>query len=275
VSRISWQPVIERAAEIVESYASPITLRQLHYRLVSDVEFGYPNTQIAYSRLSHLTAQLRRDDEFPALEDLTRSITEYASWSSVADYLSDAPRRFRCDRTEGQETVPVVIAEKATLLSQLDEWFATPFGIPVIALRGYSSESLDREISDRFADGTDYAVVYVGDFDPSGLDIERNVRQYVDDLFIDWTRVAVTPEIIDTYHLPENPGKATDTRARSFAAEHGRLVQVEVEAIDPNDLRSLLQEAISPYWNDDAYQRVLDLEREQRAELQRLVERYA
>jgi hypothetical protein len=195
--RISWQPILERAAEIVESYASSITLRQLHYRLVSAPELGYPNTQVAYTRLSHLTAQLRRDDEFPALEDLTRTITEYASWTTLAHYLGDAPRRYRRDRTEGQETIPVVIAEKATLLTQFEEWFANPFSIPVIALRGYSSESLDREISERFDDGDLYAVIYVGDFDPSGVDIERNVRQHVDELFVDWTRVAITPQIID------------------------------------------------------------------------------
>lgn len=82
--------MLERAAEIVESYASRITLRQLHYRLVSDPSLGYPNTQVAYSRLSHLTAQARRDGNFPALEDLTRSITEYVSWTSVADFLGEA-----------------------------------------------------------------------------------------------------------------------------------------------------------------------------------------
>jgi hypothetical protein len=275
VSRISWQPVLERAAAIVDSYSSRITLRQLHYRLVSEPGLGYPNTQPAYARLSHLTAQLRREEEFPPLEDLTRSISEYASWSSLASYLADAPSRYRRDRTEGQEVIPVVIAEKATLLTQLDEWFGLPMGLPVIALRGYSSESLEREITDRFDDGDDYAAIYVGDFDPSGVDIERNVRQYVDEFFVDWTRVAVTPEIIDAYHLPENPGKTTDTRARRFAAEYGRLVQVEVEALDPDHLRDLIRRAIRAYWDADTAARVLEAERVEREELRRLVERYA
>jgi hypothetical protein len=36
VVRLDWQPILERAAEIVDSYETPVTLRQLFYRLVGD-----------------------------------------------------------------------------------------------------------------------------------------------------------------------------------------------------------------------------------------------
>src|SRR6266704_1478269 len=42
MARVNWQPVFERAAEVVRGYDTPVTLRQLFYRLVS--EQVIPNT---------------------------------------------------------------------------------------------------------------------------------------------------------------------------------------------------------------------------------------
>ena len=36
MSRTTWEPVIEHAADIVRSYDTSVTLRQLFYRLVSE-----------------------------------------------------------------------------------------------------------------------------------------------------------------------------------------------------------------------------------------------
>jgi len=49
--RIDWAVVIPVAAAIVRSYDTSVTLRQLHYRLVSDPSLGYPNTTTAYKAL--------------------------------------------------------------------------------------------------------------------------------------------------------------------------------------------------------------------------------
>jgi hypothetical protein len=47
-----------------------VTLRQLFYRLVSAQVI--PNSQAAYKRLSSLTAEARRNGDFPALIDRGR-----------------------------------------------------------------------------------------------------------------------------------------------------------------------------------------------------------
>ena len=44
-------------------------------------------------------------------------------------------------------------------------------------------------------------------------------------------------------------------------------VQVEVEALDPDDLRRLLTAALAPYWDASAFERSLALEREEAATL--------
>jgi hypothetical protein len=51
--------------------------------------------------------------------------------------------------------------------------------------------------------------------------------------------MAVTEEQIVDWDLPTRPTKASDTRAKSFGA-----ISVELDAIEPNRLRSLVQETI-------------------------------
>ena len=63
------------------------------------------------------------------------------------------------------------------------------------------------------------------------------------------------------YGLPPNPGKATDSRAGAFVARHGELVQVELDALDPDDLRALFTEAVGRFWDTSAYESVLAQER--------------
>lgn len=67
--------------------------------------------------------------------------------------------------------------------------------------------------------------------------------------------------------LIENPGKVTDSRAKGFVARHGKLVQVEVEAIPPALLRALYQDAIDAHWDESAYGAVLEREADERDRL--------
>ena len=64
--------IIPAAVAVVEGYDTPVTLRQLFYRLVSAQLLE--NTQNAYKALSSRTAEQRRQGAFPDLSDRTRSI---------------------------------------------------------------------------------------------------------------------------------------------------------------------------------------------------------
>jgi hypothetical protein len=268
MSRLDWRLILDRARAIVASYTTAVTLRQLHYRLVSTPELGYPNTTAAYKRLSELTAKARREGTFPVLTDLTRSIEVPLSFESLFEALAWLADLYRRDRSNGQRIAPMILAEKATLVAQLRDWFGDPLGVPIAALRGYSSESYEREIRSHLETGIEaayaYTALYLGDFDPSGEDIERNTRRYLGDCFESWKRIAVTPAQIKRYKLPENPGKTRDSRAPGFAARHGRLVQVEIEALDPNLLRRLLTNEINASRDTSTFEAVLSRERAER-----------
>lgn len=80
-------------------------------------------------------------------------------------------------------------------------------------------------------------------------------------------RVALTAEQVEQYELPPIPGKTTDSRAASFRAAHGRLVQVEIEALDPLLLHRLFDSAVARWWSVTAHAEVLAAEEAERAEL--------
>ncbi len=107
----------------------------------------------------------------------------------------------------------------------------------------------------------DTVLLYAGDFDPSGEDIGRDFRARTH-CFDKVVKVALSPEQVDAYRLPPALGKATDSRAAAFVARHGRLVQVELEALDPNDLRDLYERALEPFWDVSAFKRSVAQERE-------------
>ena len=261
--RLDWSAILPEAEKIVLSYDTPVTLRQLFYRLVAAQLI--PNDTSAYKILSDRTAKARRAGTFPNLADYTREIQRYRSFGGpeeAVDWLADIYRR---DRTEGQECAVYLVVEKATMTAQLMTWFGD-FGVRVAALRGYSSETYIQDLVEDIAGELEArerpaVVLYAGDFDPSGEDIERDFRARSGTGFLKaFIRVALTPDQVQEYALPELPGKATDSRAPGFEERHGRLVQVELEALEPGILRELFTEHLNQYMDMFTFERVLEQE---------------
>src|SRR5436190_16423239 len=115
--RKPWTPIVERAAEIVESYDTAVTLRQVFYRLVAEGLIA--NKQTEYNMLSRVTATARREGTFPALVDRTRSIERPPAFDSPAHALRSLAAQYRRDRLEDQDVLPMIVVEKATLVAQM------------------------------------------------------------------------------------------------------------------------------------------------------------
>lgn len=246
----NWKKlIIPEAARIAASYTTAVTLRQLHYRLVAANVHGYLNNMSCYKQLSAHTSEARRAGLFPPLSDFTRGVNRPLSFTGPADAIDHILHWYRRDSTEGQEHQVWLLYEKASLGAQIESW-VDPYGLPTAALRGYSSESLEREIFHALEDdGRPVVVFYVGDLDPEGEDIERNfiaqaIRQGVK--FEHWERLTVTLVQANAGLAGNfNPGKDTSSRAPKFIAKYGRLFQIEVEAVDPAVLEGLVTTAIT------------------------------
>jgi hypothetical protein len=79
-------------------------------------------------------------------------------------------------------------------------------------LRGYASESYEREILDLVqhegdVSSREVAILYCGDFDPSGENIPGVFAEHTG---LSIQRVALTPEQVAEYELPVAVGKETD-----------------------------------------------------------------
>ncbi|MER7350385.1 hypothetical protein ABT390_33815 [Streptomyces aurantiacus] len=267
-ARIRWQEIIDRARDIVEGYDGGVTVRQVMYRLVA--AGLVPNTAPTYRRLSSRLAQARRDGLFPDLIDTIREVHVPPAWQDTDAFVADMPAWFRLDRTRGQERALYVAAEKDTLRQLLTGWLAE-YGIPVLVVRGFGSQSYAEVVRDRVrSDPRPAALLYVGDFDASGSDIERDwvVRT---DCWERVERVLLTDGQVREYQLPPAEGKRDDPRWPGFARRYGfdldRPVQWEVEALEPAELKRLVLEAIDVYIDREALAQVMAEEEQQRARL--------
>jgi len=276
----SWSQLLAHAADIVNSYNTRVTLRQLFYRLVSDGSL--PNEYYKYQTLAHKSAEARRDGLFPDLMDETRRLHNTYFDDDIRDALETAVNTYQIDRTIGQEYSIYLGIEKEALKNQLLAWFGR-YGFPIVVLRGNASQGYVEDVKDhvirygiehmREIGSSDVArrpsvLVYAGDFDPSGEDIERDFVERVE-VFDEVVRVAVLPEQVIEYGLIMNPAKENDTRLPAFVANHrsffdehnnGRPMQVETDAIEPNELKNLFQNAINQYWSYAAFAMAVEKE---------------
>jgi hypothetical protein len=130
----------------------------------------------------------------------------------------------------------------------------------------------DKVTRDIERQGRPAALLYAGDFDPTGQDIDRDFVARVG-AFDKVLRVSLNAEQIAEYGLVQNPDPevakkiAKDPRAKAFATRHGSLVQYEVDALAPEDLRNLYRNALDGFWNADAYDAVIEREANEREAL--------
>jgi hypothetical protein len=280
MTRVSWVPVLNEARTIVESYDTQVTLRQLFYRLVATQLI--PNLQSYYRRLSAHTARGRRDGSFPDLADETSEIHQPLSFESTQDALDRLVEWYQRDRTEGQPLSIYLAVEKRGMVNQLEAWFGD-MGLPILALGGYASQSYCDEIRRHVqAQGRPAILLYAGDHDASGEDIERDFIARTD-CWKETRRIALTPQQVTdpNYQIPEYAPTdeelrklQDDPRAKAFEQRHGSLVQYELDALPPDDLRYLYQTAIDEYWDESAYQAVLAREDEERDRLTALADEW-
>ena len=99
-----------------------------------------------------------------------------------------------------------------------------------------------RRRSDRLGKPTH--IYYFGDYDPSGVEIDRNLerrlREFAPASEIHFERVAVRREQIEKYSLPTRPTKRTSNHGRGLHQGES----VEVDAIPPATLLAMVRGAI-------------------------------
>jgi hypothetical protein len=110
-------------------------------------------------------------------------------------------------------------------------------------------------------------IYYLGDLDPSGKDIPRNIRSRLSELSVDFTMIelAVNRDQATAWNLPTRPTKSTDSRAKDFTGD-----SVELDAIPADRLRELVDAAINAHVDQHEVEIPKSYEQEERRVLLRL-----
>lgn len=262
---LKWDPIIVEAAKIVESYDIGVTLRQLFYRLVSAKLI--PNSKSAYKQLSTYTAEARRQGWFPDLVDNTRYINR-PWWADSAEAAAqDSIDSFRYDRTAGQKHSVYVAVEKHALGGLLAHWYRER-GIPVLSFGGYPSQTFVKDIQeDVERQGRPAVLIYGGDFDATGVDIPRDFLKRTEGCWAHYIRIGLNFDQIEEFDLPPLEGKWWDPRAAKFESEHGKLMQVELDALPPDALKKIYEDEVAKWWEPKIFEEVVEAEKKEKKKL--------
>ncbi len=90
-------------------------------------------------------------------------------------------------------------------------------------------------------------VLYLGDHDPSGEDMVRDIRDRLTEFGVpnlDVQKIALTMAQIKKFKPPPNPAKITDSRAAAYIAKYGDQ-SWELDALPPRELNRLVEQAIT------------------------------
>src|SRR5262245_43038134 len=289
------QELITSANTIIDEYTADgfvLTLRQLYYQMVArDI---IPNKVQSYKRLGSILNDARYAGlvDWSALTDRTRNLKGLGHWVDPADIVRSAAHSFALDKWDGQEYRPEIWVEKEALAG-IVERAASLNDVSFISCRGYMSASEMYDAAQRIrrrssVHNQDTIVIYLGDHDPSGLDMsEGDIPKRFEIFFDKWSRsffsnsrrpfeirrVALNWDQIEQYQPPPNPAKETDSRFAAYQEQFGDE-SWELDALDPNTLLDIIQEAIDEVKDADLFKEIEDREESQRQILNKASERW-
>jgi hypothetical protein len=252
---------------ILDEYAVQgydLSLRQLYYQLVS--RNLIENTEKSYKNIGCLVSDARLAGliDWDMIKDRGREMISNPHWDNPADFIKSVAPQFRFDLWADQKAYVEVMVEKQALEGVLQP-VCSRLDVPFTANKGYSSSSAMYEASKRFLSraeqGKHLYVIYLGDHDPSGIDMTRDVGDRLD-LFLKTSldrtdeigpnelpavtvkRIALNMDQVRELNPPENPAKITDSRADGYIRRFGTS-SWELDAIEPRQLAQLVTAAIT------------------------------
>jgi hypothetical protein len=315
----SWKPqaeairTVELANRICAEYAADgydLTLRQLYYQFVAR---GYiPNNQKSYDRLGSTINRARRAGmmDWNYIVDRTRSLSGAEHFAKPGDSILKSARKYSEDLWAKQPLRIEVWVEKEALAGVIERVSGTN-DVDSFACRGYVSQSelwsAGQRILNYIQHGQRVLILHLGDHDPSGIDMTRDMRERLE-LFTerDWhranldelgasttlgsirdhmraavgyeqpleiRRIALNMDQVEQYAPPPNPAKLTDSRAEGYVELYGDE-SWELDALEPQVISDLVQRHIVAERDDIAWDRAVKHEEENRRNMVAAAERW-
>jgi hypothetical protein len=272
----------QRSLDLIEAMRTttaviqPVTGRGVGYKLFTAGLIASMATN-EMQRVYRLLKEARERDLIPWgwIVDETRELERVSTWSNPAEYARCVAQSYRRDFWDQQPCRVMVVSEKGTvrgLLRPVLDDLAVGFQV----MHGFSSATIIHDLSED-DDGRPLIILYVGDFDPSGMfmsevDLPNRFSKY-DGHHITLKRIALTRE--QTRGLLSFPAtdKRRDPRFKWFVANYGDRCW-ELDAMDPNDLRACVKREIKKLIEPVAWARCEVINRAEQQSLQTIIAKW-
>jgi hypothetical protein len=194
---------------------------------------------------------------FQWITDNTRTRFQADLYDSKDAALREIARLYRRDLWRSQDRHVEVWCESDSIAGVLDD-ITWDYGVALLPCRGQAPKRFVWDSAQAYAQASKPVLcLYVGDFDPNGLDIgksvEERLRWYLppgDRVDVEFRRLAIEPQQVHYLGLvghSVNPNVSHKQRDRFFSACDAYGIPreaVEAEALDPVILRAMVKGAI-------------------------------
>lgn len=250
------------------------SVRHVYYRM-TDPRLQEPveKTENGYDLVQRRILVLRRSGVVPYdwISDATRRGYLLNTFSSAGDFVARMNGLYRADLLKGCSTYVKVWAESRSIAGviqndceELTVKLYTSGGFTSATLAFQAAENINAE-----SNGRAVQILYIGDYDQSGLLIDRSIESEMrshldDDVEMYFDRIAINEEQIEAWDMTIKPRKETDTRSPQVK------YTVEAEAMPASVLRGLLRDRIEVLLPPDALHVAKVAEEYERAYLRRM-----
>jgi len=285
-----WNPskqsagLVNIAQGIIEDYQQDgytLTLRQLYYQFVArDI---IANSERSYKNLGTIVTKARLAGllDWLAIEDRNREHKDYWFQEDESTLIEGLPRMVRFDQWRRQPNYVECWVEKEALRGVVQR-ACEPYLVSHMSCKGYLSSSeawrAGKRFQKRIHQGKQCVLIYLGDHDPSGIDMTRDNQQRLD-IFtgmpkeVQVVRLALNQDQIAQYNPPPNPAKITDSRAKSYIKKFGNK-SWELDALEPKVMSDMITSEILNYIDPDIWNEVIEMQAEMEGLLGKLHARW-
>ncbi len=264
-TKLEMEKFLDALVELVRPI-QPATVRQVFY--AATVKHLVEKMETGCDAVGRALLQLRREGRvpYPWVVDNTRAMRKPRTFNTWEDALESTAQTYRRSLWSDVDAYVEVWLEKDALSGVVYRETAS-WDVPLMVCRGFSSETFLYEAAEVIKGcNKPTFLYYFGDHDPSGLAIDRQIVQrlggFAPKAEIHFRRVAVLPGQIADWSLPSRPVKPKDARARNWQGEC-----VELDAIDPRQLRQLARECIERHISPELLTRHKQIEKAERQTL--------
>jgi len=262
------------AARIILEEIHPSSVRGVCYqlfnrKLIADMSKNSTN------RVSRQLLWAREQGIIPWkwIVDETRAPEGHPGWDDPEAFADYAQSVYRRDLWAEQQRLVMVVSEKGTVRGIVKP-ITDAYHVQFLPMHGYGSATAAHDLAElslHLPEHTKLHILYVGDYDPSGMQMFEDLTQRVSERYggsAEVARIALTREDVESGKLPSFPvaSKLKDPRFKWWHRQGYGDSCWELDALSPVVLRQRVDRHLSDLVRDQAAwhraARVQEVERE-------------